>query len=95
MQISLSVIIPVVIVTGAFFLFALYFAIKAQKRQVTTGDVGLMGEIATVREMKDGQGKVFVHGEYWQALGTEDYPKGTKVKIIGIEGMCLKVDKLD
>lgn len=95
MQISLSVIIPVVICTAAFFIFALYFALKAQKRKVTTGDKGLVGEIATVKDMLDGQGTVFVHGEYWRALGTEDFPKGTKVKIIDIDGMVLKVDKLE
>ncbi len=95
MQISMSVIIPVVIFASAFFLFAIYFALKAQKRQVTTGDQGLTGEIATVMDLKDGQGRVFVHGEYWQALSTEDYPKGTRVKVIGVDGMRLKVDKID
>lgn len=95
MQISLAVIIPVVLVTAGFFFFALFFALKAQRRKVTTGDAGLVGEIATVKEMTDGKGTVFVHGEYWQALGTEDFPAGTKVKVIGVEGMFLKVDKLE
>ncbi len=94
LQISLSVIIPAVVATVAFFIFAIYFAIKAQKRKVITGKAGLVGEVAEVKQMKNGEGLVFVHGEYWQALGTEDFPKGTKVKIIGVEGMVLKVDKL-
>lgn len=94
LQISLSVIIPAVIATVAFFIFAIYFAIKAQKRRVTTGEAGLVGGTAEVKQMKNGKGVVFVHGEYWQALGTEDFPDGTKVKIIGVEGMVLKVDKL-
>ena len=95
MQISLSVIIPVVIVTAGFFLLVIYFALKAQKRKVTTGDVGLVGETATVKDMVEGKGTVFVHGEYWQAFATDDFPKGTKVKVIGVEGMFLKVDRLD
>jgi membrane-bound serine protease (ClpP class) len=94
LQISLSVIIPAVIATVAFFMFAIYFALKAQKRKVTTGEAGLVGETAEVKQMKNGKGVVFVHGEYWQALGTEDFPDGTKVIIIGVEGMVLKVDKL-
>ncbi|HHI02176.1 MAG TPA: nodulation protein NfeD, partial [candidate division Zixibacteria bacterium] len=94
MQISLSVIIPVVIITAGFFLFAIYFAVKAHKRKVATGEAGLIGETATVTDMTDGKGTVFVHGEYWQALGTEDFPQGERVKIIGIEGMFVKVDKL-
>jgi membrane-bound serine protease (ClpP class) len=95
MRISLSVIIPVVVCTAAFFLLAIYLALKAQRRKVTTGDVGLVGETATIKDMTDGKGTVFVHGEYWQALSTEDFPKGTKVKVIGVEGMFLKVDKSD
>ena len=94
LQISLSVIIPVVIFTAAFFVFAIYFALKAHKRKIATGEAGLIGETATVTEMDNGQGTVFVHGEYWQALSTDDFPKGTKVKIIGVEGMFVKVDKL-
>jgi len=94
LQISLSVIIPAVLATVAFFTFAIYFALKAQRRKVTTGEAGLVGETAEVKQMKNGRGVVFIHGEYWQALGTEDFPDGTKVKIIGVEGMVLKVDKL-
>jgi len=94
MRISLSVIIPVVIATAGFFIFAIYFALKAQKRKVTTGDAGLVGEIATVKEMIGGKGTVFVHGEYWQAFGTEDFPVGTRVKVISVEGMFVKVDKI-
>lgn len=94
MRISLSVIIPVVVATAGFFIFAIYFALKAQRRKVATGEAGLIGETATVKELTDGKGTVFVHGEYWQALSTEDFPAGTKVKVIDVEGMFLKVDKL-
>jgi len=94
MKISLSVIIPVVIATAGFFIFAIYFALKAQNRKVTTGDAGLVGEIATVKEMVNGKGTVFVHGEYWQALGTEDFPVGSRVKVISVEGIFVKVDKI-
>jgi len=94
MKISLSVIIPVVIATAGFFIFAIYFALKAQNRKVTTGDAGLVGEIATIKEMINGKGTVFVHGEYWQALGTEDFPVGSRVKVISVEGMFVKVDKI-
>jgi len=95
MRISLSVIIPTVIFTVAFFLFVLYFAIKAQKRKVVTGPAGIIGEIAEVKSMEGGKGMVFVHGEYWKAESpTPDLPAGAKVKVVGIEGMTLKVEKI-
>ncbi len=95
MRISLSVIIPTVIFTLAFFIFVLYFALKAQKRKVVTGPAGIIGEIAEVKSMEGGKGMVFVHGEYWKAESpTLDLPAGTKVKVVAIEGMTLKVEKI-
>ena len=94
LRVSLAVIIPTVIVTVAFFLFAIYFALRAQKRKVVTGEAGIVGETGEIREMKDGRGKVFVHGGYWTATAAEDLPSGTRVKVVAVEGMILKVEKI-
>jgi membrane-bound serine protease (ClpP class) len=94
LRVSLAVIIPTVIATVAFFLFAIYFALKAQKRKVVTGNAGLVGEIGEIREMSSGHGLVFIHGEYWKAEAPEDYPAGTKVKIVRVDGMIVKVEKI-
>jgi membrane-bound serine protease (ClpP class) len=94
LRVSLSVIIPTVIVTVAFFLFAIYFALKAQKRKVVTGEAGIVGERGEVKDMKNGKGMVYVHGEYWKAEAAEDYPPGTPVKVVKVDGMILKVEKI-
>jgi membrane-bound serine protease (ClpP class) len=94
MRVSLAVIIPTVIATVAFFMFAIYFALKAQKRKVVTGEAGIVGLIGEVKEMTDGRGKVFVHGEFWKAEAAENLPIGTKVKIVQVNGMILKVEKI-
>jgi membrane-bound serine protease (ClpP class) len=94
MRVSLAVIIPTVIITAAFFLFAIYFALEAQKRRVVTGEAGIIGEIGEVKEMADGHGIVFVHGEFWKAEAAGDLPVGTKVKIVAVDGMKLKVEKI-
>jgi membrane-bound serine protease (ClpP class) len=93
MRVSLAVIIPTVIVTAAFFLFAIYFALKAQKRRVVTGEAGIIGEIGEIKEMKDGKGIVFVHGENWKAEANEDLPSGTAVRVVQVDSMTLKVEK--
>lgn len=94
LRVSLSVIIPTVIVTVAFFLFAIYFALKAQKRKVVTGEPGIVGKRGEVKDMKNGRGMVYVLGEYWKAEAPEDYPPGTPVKVIKVDGMMLKVEKI-
>jgi membrane-bound serine protease (ClpP class) len=94
MRVSLSVIIPTVLVTVGFFLFAIYFALKAQKRKVVTGEAGIIGEIGEIKEMKDGKGIVFVHGENWKAEAAEDLSPGTAVRIVKVYSMTLKVEKV-
>jgi len=45
--------------------------------------------IADIRE----EGKVFLKGEYWNARADHPIPKGRKVRVIGVEGLKLKVEE--
>jgi len=45
MRVSLSVIIPAVLVSAVFFIFAVTKAINARLKKPTTGMEGLVGEI--------------------------------------------------
>jgi membrane-bound serine protease (ClpP class) len=63
-------------------------------RRVHTGKEGLVGEIGVVRSDLKPEGKVFVHGELWNAESSEEIPKGTKVKVLEVmNNMVLKVTK--
>jgi membrane-bound serine protease (ClpP class) len=53
-----------------------------------------VGEIGVVQSDLKPEGKVFVHGELWNAEASEEIPKGTKVKILEVmNNMVLKVTK--
>ena len=93
--ISLSVIIPTVLVFTTFFFLAAYLAVRTHKRKVTTGQVGLKGEIAITKTVigPDG-GRVFVHGELWKAVSDTLIEANTKVRIIEINAMELKVESI-
>jgi membrane-bound serine protease (ClpP class) len=95
-RISWGVIIPVVLVTLLFFLFIVGFGIKAQARRVTTGIEGMIGETGVVIDTipAGGIGKVRVHGEIWNALSNQPVEKEMRVKIIAVDNLTLKVDKL-
>jgi membrane-bound serine protease (ClpP class) len=91
MRVSLSVIIPSVIFTVLFFLFAVGLGLRAQKRKVSTGDKGLVGERGVAKtDVSDG-GSVFVHGEYWNAYSAEKIPAASDVEVVEVDGMKLKV----
>jgi membrane-bound serine protease (ClpP class) len=91
---SFSVIIPTVVVTVAFFLFAVTMAIRAQMAKPATGSEGLVGETGVARIRLDPEGKVFVHGEIWNAYADETIEEGEKIQVLKAEGLQLKVEKL-
>jgi membrane-bound serine protease (ClpP class) len=94
MRPAMSIIIVFTVVFGIVFLFFTYKVIQAMKRRTETGREGLAGEIGTAKsEITPTSGKVFVHGEWWNAVSAsgETIPAGSKVKIEAIEGVMLKV----
>ncbi len=90
-SVSLTVIIPALIVTAGFFLFAVTMALRAQRQRTTTGREGLIGELAKVIEPIDPEGKVFLHGEVWSAIAASSIPKGRKVRVVAVQGLNLEV----
>ena len=96
LRISLYAIIPAVVATGAFVLFAVGYALKAQKRRTTTGNQGLIGETGRARTSIDAQGgSVLVHGEFWNATSDTPIEPGTPVRVVKVDGLQLQVESLD
>lgn len=93
LRVSFDIIIPVVTVTSAFFILAVFLAIKAHRRKPTTGREGLLGTTGIVKSKIDPQGKVFIHGEYWDAVSDEMIPEETRVEVIEVKHIGIKVKK--
>jgi len=89
-----SIIFTAVGTLSLFIVIVSYLVVKSQKRKPTLGREGLVGEIGEVRVKLDPRGKVFVHGEYWDAESDQEVEGGEKVRVVASEGMCLKVQKL-
>lgn len=91
---SLKFIIPMAVGLSLIFIFLIYIAIRAHLNRVHTGKEGLVGEIGVVQSDLKPEGKVFVHGELWNAEAEENILKGTKVKVLEVKGnLVLKVTK--
>jgi membrane-bound serine protease (ClpP class) len=90
-RLSLEVLIPVVSITSACCIAIVYLAIRAYRRKPATGREGIVGEVGIAKSAIDPEGKVFVHGEYWNALSDEAIPAGTAVKVVEVKGSALKV----
>ena len=93
MRVSLPLVLSFVVATLAIAVFLTTIAIRSQRRKVKTGMEGLIGGIAEVRTWKDKRGKVFIHGELWEAESDNDLGESKHAEIVGFKGMKLIVNK--
>ncbi len=92
-QIPMRSIIAVVVFLLAFFFLVVRSVVLAHKSQVTTGMRGLIGETGVAIRDFDGDGKVFVHGEIWNATSEDSLKRDDRITVVGSKGMTLFVRK--
>jgi membrane-bound serine protease (ClpP class) len=93
-RLSWSVLIPAVLAISGFFMTIAFLAFRAHMAKPRIGYEALLGEIAVAKEPLAPEGKVFVHGELWNATSDDIVPIGTRVQVVGVENLLLKVRKI-
>jgi membrane-bound serine protease (ClpP class) len=95
MEISMELIIFIVVLTSAFFIFAITLGIKAQRKKTTTGTEGMIGEIGKTITKLSPLGEITVHGEFWKAECLEgEIEEGADVEVVVVQNLKLKVKKV-
>ncbi len=95
MRLSLKVLLPSVILISGFFVFVAGLVFRAQMAKPRTGTKGLVGEIGMVKKALTPEGKVFVHGELWNAKAEKAIDEGAKVRVVNVVNLMLEVEPLD
>ena len=95
MRLSLKVLLPTIILISGFFVFVAGLVFRAQMSKPRTGTKGLVGEIGVVKKALAPEGKVFVHGELWNAKAEKTIDENTKVRVVNVENLMLEVETLD
>ena len=86
-----AIVFTAVGTVGAIMLGLSYLVFRTQQAKPTMGMASLIGKIGEVRAELTPAGKIFVHGEYWNARAETPIEVDAKVEVIGYEGMTLKV----
>jgi membrane-bound serine protease (ClpP class) len=94
LRLSFQVLIPAVLVASGFFIVVIWLAVKAQLRKHFSGSEAMVGAEAEVMKDIDEEGEVFLMGEYWKATSKEPVKKGSKVRVIKVEGLRLIVEEI-
>ena len=92
--ISLATALSVALPFGAITVFLLRLVLRAQRSKSVTGDVGMIGEIGRAESALSPEGKIFVHGELWEAVCSAPVQPGTPVRVKAVEGLKLRVEPL-
>jgi membrane-bound serine protease (ClpP class) len=91
-RLPLSYIIGGTLTTALFFLFIVGAGLRAQRLPICAGRETMLGKTAPAAGHIDAAGgKVFVEGEWWNAVSDTPIETGQPVEIVAIEGLKLKV----
>jgi membrane-bound serine protease (ClpP class) len=94
--VSLEVIIPTVLFTAAFFLFAVGAGLRAQLRKPVTGVEGLIGLQGVAITKLAPSGQVKVQGELWNAESLEGtLSKDSAITVAEVQDLLLKVRRAE
>jgi membrane-bound serine protease (ClpP class) len=94
MRVHLATALAVSVPLGIITAFLMSIAWKARRNKVVTGEQGLVGETGVAQTALSPQGKVFVHGELWDAIAPSPVPIGQLVVVRRIDGLTLQVEPL-
>lgn len=93
LKVSLKLIVPVAVSLGLISTFLVTLVIKAHRRKTIVGGEGLIGQIGLAKTNISAKGKVYIHGEIWDAQSEEKVKKGEQVVIEKVKGLKLMVKK--
>lgn len=94
LALPLGSLIPVALTLIGALSVVTWIVSRSQRAPVATGREQMLGAIAETRTALEPEGRVFVHGELWNAISDRPIPAGTQVRVVGAEGLRLTVEPL-
>jgi membrane-bound serine protease (ClpP class) len=92
MRVHLLTALVVSVPLGLITAFLMTIAVKARRNKVVSGAQGLIGETGVAQTDLAPHGKIFVHGELWDAVSSYKVLVGQFVIVRKVDGLVLQVD---
>jgi membrane-bound serine protease (ClpP class) len=92
LRVNLLTALAVSIPLGLITVFLMDIALRARRGKVVTGAQGLLGEVGIARTPLSPEGKIFIHGELWDAVASDNIDAGQAVVVKRIDGLRLEVE---
>ena len=92
LRVGLEVVLPTALAVAFVVMFLLTRVLKSHRERPITGVEGLIGEVGETVVALAPSGKVFVHGEYWDAVSGATVDVGARVRVVKVDGKRLAVE---
>ncbi|MFB9047191.1 nodulation protein NfeD [Sphingobium indicum] len=93
-RVALPVLGAVAAASLGVTLLTVRLALKSRHAKVTSGREQMIGASARVLDWDDRGGHVLVHGERWRANGPRPFVSGQNVRVVGLDGLTVKVEDM-
>ena len=100
MQVRVATAVGVGTGFGLITAFLVRIALRARRNKVLTGSAAMVGAVAIAQQPLASQGspvprgQVLVRGELWLAESADPLPAGARVKVTGVRGLTLLVERI-
>jgi membrane-bound serine protease (ClpP class) len=85
---ALAVTVPLAVIT----VILLRVALSAMRRKSLTGEEGMISSVGIAQTDINPEGRVLIRGEVWRARAAQNIMSGTRVRVIAIENLTLRVE---
>jgi membrane-bound serine protease (ClpP class) len=85
---AIGVALPFAVITA----FLVSLVVRARRMKSEAGAAGMIGENGMAITDLSPEGKVFVHGEYWDAVSARPAARGARVRVTAIDKLKLTVE---
>jgi len=93
LRIHTATTIAVTLPLAAIMIFLLRLAIASRRMKTITGEEGMIGEAGVAKSDIHLSGKVFVHGEFWNASSATPIAAGSSVRVVKVRGLKVEVEE--
>jgi membrane-bound serine protease (ClpP class) len=92
MRVRLLTALAVSLPFGLITAFLMSIAWRARRNKIVTGSQGIIGELGVACTDLAPGGKVFIHGEIWNAHSTKPLRSGSPIRVVAIRQLELEVE---
>lgn len=91
-QIALPLIAALGLISLLILVVVARLLMRVREQRTVTGVAAMIGDSVEVAEYADGHGKVWLHGELWNAHAAQPLKPGDQARIVKVDGLELEVE---